>query len=395
MIDDIHIDYPTVFLKRGKEIAVKRHHHWIFSGAIDRFDSEPTDDCLVQVKDNSGNHLGVGHYQDGSIAIRLLSFEKDKINRSFWVNRITQSLRLREASGLTKRDDLNAYRVIHGEGDFSPGLIIDRYDEHFVIQTHSKGMHRAAGEISDAILEVFPEAEGIYHKFKSKDDPSGTQGVSLFGSSNSGMITEYGHLFRVDWQKGQKTGFFLDQRENRKILAGFCKGKKVLNAFSYTGGFSIYALKAGAKHAVSVDASSYAIDCTVENASLNEVADKHEGVCSKLVPFLNEVKNKYDVIILDPPAFAKRLSAKAQAVKGYRLLNERAFQHLNPGGVLFTFSCSQVIDRNTFRSSVLAAASRSGRRFRVLQELTQPADHPVNMFHPESFYLKGLILYID
>jgi 23S rRNA (cytosine1962-C5)-methyltransferase len=389
-----------IILKKGKEISVRRLHPWIFSGAIQQLEGNVVDGAWVEVTDAKGNTLGFGHYQNGSIAVRLLSFDTSPPSESFWPLKIMHALRLRKGSGLPS-ELTNAFRLIHGEGDGLPGLIIDYYDGVAVMQAHSSGMHNDRQVIAQAIKEVFQgEVKAIYYK------SHGTLPGKLRDNTNDqyllGMgviphiVLEYGNKFYIDWEEGQKTGFFLDQRENRKLLSQFSKGRKVLNTFCYTGGFSVYALNAGASLVHSVDASQKAIDLTIKNLELNGFNTHiHRCIAEDTFDFLKDKKDEYDVMVLDPPAFAKHRDARHQAVKGYQRLNSEAMEKIRPGGVIFTFSCSQVVDRQLFYDTIVSAAIQAGRQIKVLHHLSQPADHPVSIFHPEGEYLKGLVLYVE
>lgn len=388
-----------VVLKRGKEISIQRFHPWIFSGAIQTIDGTAVDGSWVEVVDFKNNTLGFGHYQHGSIAVRMLSFSPNTPSSNFWKDKISDAIALRRSAGLPGKAT-NAFRLIHAEGDGLPGLIADYYAGALVIQAHDAGMHQDRFDIAQAFKESLnDELQSIYYKSQTtlpgKFRDSGTDEY-LFGEPvKRQIITEYNNKFYVDWQAGQKTGFFLDQRENRKLLGTFSEGKKVLNTFCYTGGFSIYALQAGASLVHSVDASQKAIDLTVDNILLNGFDPTvHQCFAADTFDFLNDKGDQYDVIILDPPAFAKHRDARHQAVRGYQRLNAEAMRAIRPGGVLFTFSCSQVVDRQLFYDTIVSAAIQAGRQIRVLHHLSQPADHPVSIFHPEGEYLKGLVLYV-
>lgn len=388
-----------VILKKGKEISIQRFHPWIFSGAIQKMEGTIIDGCWVEVTDFRNYTLGFGHYQHGSIAVRMVSFSKEKPTLTFWAEKISGALALRKSAGLP-RADTNAFRLIHGEGDGLPGLIIDFYDGVLVVQAHDAGMHLDRQMISNALQDVFQNgATAIYYKSQStlpgKMRDPGTDEY-LFGEpSTKKIVIENGNRFYVDWQEGQKTGFFLDQRENRKLLGTFSGGKKLLNTFCYTGGFSIYALTSGAVLVHSVDSSRKAIDMTMENIALNGFdPEVHQCFATDAFDFLKDKQNEYDAIVLDPPAFAKHRDARHQAVRGYQRLNTEAMRAIRPGGILFTFSCSQVVDRQLFYDTIVAAAIQSGREISVLHHLSQPADHPVSIFHPEGEYLKGLVLFV-
>lgn len=388
-----------VILKKGKEISLQRFHPWIFSGAIKSIEGATADGSWVEVVDYKNNSLGFGHYQHGSIAVRMLSFSSTHPSSDFWKERISGAIALRRSAGLPS-SDTNAFRLIHAEGDGLPGLIADYYAGALVIQAHDAGMHNDRIHIAEAFKEsLAADLRCIYYKSqatlpgKLRD---GSADEYLFGEAiTRQVITEYKNKFYVDWQAGQKTGFFLDQRENRKLLGTFAEGKKVLNTFCYTGGFSIYALNSGASLVHSVDASQKAINMTADNITLNGFdPGVHESFTADTFDFLNNKVNEYDVIILDPPAFAKHRDARHQAVRGYQRLNAEAMRSIRPGGVLFTFSCSQVVDRQLFYDTIVSAAIQAGRQISVLHHLSQPADHPVSIFHPEGEYLKGLVLYV-
>lgn len=388
-----------VILKKGKEISIQRLHPWIFSGAIHKIEGSVPDGCWVEVIDYNDNTLGFGHYQHGSIAVRMLSFLKEKPSEKFWIEKFSAALNLRESAGLPSADT-NSFRLIHGEGDGLPGLIIDRYAGVLVVQAHDVGMHLDRHRIASALQDVFQEnITAIYYKSQSTL-PGKLRDANadeyLFGEpSSKNTILENGNQFYVDWQEGQKTGFFLDQRDNRKLLGAFSKGKKLLNTFCYTGGFSVYALTSGAVLVHSVDSSQKAVDLTRENIALNGFDPTvHECFATDTFDYLKETQTSYDVIVLDPPAFAKHRDARHQAVRGYQRLNTEAMRSIKPGGVLFTFSCSQVVDRQLFYDTIVSAAIQAGREISVLHHLSQPADHPVSIFHPEGEYLKGLVLYV-
>jgi 23S rRNA (cytosine1962-C5)-methyltransferase len=388
-----------VILRKGKEISIRRFHPWIFSGAIQKIDGTPGDGGWVQVLDSQGETLGYGHYQQGSIAVRMLSFKVEAPSPDFWREKISRALALRRAVRLPG-ETTNAFRLVHAEGDGLPGLIADFYAGVLVVQSHDAGMHLDRTDIAAAFRQVLgEEVTAIYYKSqatlpgKLRDDGVDTY---LFGDPIAGqVIIENGNRFFVDWQAGQKTGFFLDQRENRKLLGELAAGKRLLNTFCYTGGFSVYALNAGAALVHSVDSSQKAIDLTRRNISLNGFDPQHhECFAADTFDFLKEKQHEYDVVILDPPAFAKHREARHQAVRGYQRLNAEAMRTIAPGGLLFTFSCSQVVDRQLFYDTIVSAAIQAGREISVLHHLSQPADHPVSIFHPEGEYLKGLVLYV-
>jgi 23S rRNA (cytosine1962-C5)-methyltransferase len=390
-----------VILKPHKEESLQRFHPWIFSGAIASFEKkQPEEGDIVDVYTSKGNFIAKGHYQIGSIAIRVLSFKDEEINHSFWLNRLHIAYDLRKNIGIATNPDNNTYRLVHGEGDNLPGLIVDIYDRTAVMQAHSPGMHYCRKEIADALMEVMDgKIDNIYYKSETtlpyKADLSPEDGFIIGGSTNN-IATEYGLKFHVDWLKGQKTGFFVDQRENRALLEKYAKDRSVLNMFCYTGGFSVYALRGGAQLVHSVDSSSKAIDLTNQNVEMNFPDDKrHCAYAEDAFKFLDRMGDQYDLIILDPPAFAKHKNALHNALQGYRKLNAKAFEKIKPGGILFTFSCSQVVTKDNFRTAVFTAAASTGRNVRILHQLTQPADHPINIYHPEGEYLKGLVLYVE
>ncbi len=388
-----------IILKRGKEESLKRFHPWVFSGAIDRMDDNIEEGDIVSVYTNAGAFIAVGHFQIGSIAVRVLDFSNREINEDFFVERLQRAYDLRQALGLI-RDDNNAFRLVHGEGDFLPGLVVDVYDRTAVVQAHSPGMHFARNIIAQSLVKIAGGLiRNVYYKsettlpYKAQLDP---QNDYVIGKFDGNVAMENGLKFYVDWLKGQKTGFFVDQRDNRKLLEHYAKGRTVLNMFCYTGGFSFYAMRGGAKAVHSVDSSEKAIRLTKDNVELNFPNDnRHQAFAEDAFKFLNGIDNKYDLIILDPPAFAKHKSALKNALIGYRKLNAKAFEKIRPSGILFTFSCSQAVSKEQFRLAVFSAAAMSGRKVRILHQLTQPCDHPINIYHPEGEYLKGLVLYVE
>lgn len=386
-----------VVLKKGKEFSIQRFHPWIFSGAIQKTEGDLQDGCWVEVTDFKNNTLGYGHYQHGSISVRMLSFENHEPADNFWEDKIAQAIRLRNISGLPSAAT-DSFRLIHGEGDGLPGLIVDYYNGVAVVQAHSVGMHLDRFAISAALRNMLPDSlTAVYYKSHSTLPGSlrdAHQDEYLHGmGAVPHLIRENENKFYVDWETGQKTGFFLDQRENRRLLGDFSKGKAVLNTFCYTGGFSVYALKRGAALVHSVDASAKAVDLTRRNIELNGFdSNTHQCYDADTFEFMKDKKNSYDLIVLDPPAFAKHRDARHQAVKGYQRLNAEAMNIIKSGGIIFTFSCSQVVDRKLFYDTIVSAAIQSGREIKVLHHLCQPADHPVSMFHPEGEYLKGLVL---
>lgn len=391
--------YKQIQLKRGKEESLKRFHPWVFSGAILRADDGIEEGELVRVVTEKGDFIAVGHYQQGSIAVRVLTFSDVAIDDEFWKSRLSSALQMRLAIGIADNADNNTYRLVHGEGDLLPGLIIDAYGETAVMQAHSIGMHLCRKEIAHALNEVMGgRVKHIYYKsettlpFMTADDMNGF----LLGGSDDNIATENGLKFRVDWLRGQKTGFFVDQRENRSLLEHYAKGKRVLNMFCYTGGFSFYAMRGSAELVHSVDSSAKAIELTKANVELNFPGDaRHEAYCEDAFKFLERAGSNYNLIILDPPAFAKHRGALHNALKGYTRLNQKAFEKIEKGGILFTFSCSQVVTKDHFRNAVFTAAALAKRKVRILHQLHQPADHPINIYHPEGEYLKGLVLYVE
>ena len=391
-----------VYLKPGKEESLKRFHPWVFSGAIARIDGKPEEGEIVEVYTSKKDFIARGHFQIGSIAVRVLTFREDEtIDNSFWRRKLATAREMRRSIGLIGRTDNNTYRLVHGEGDNLPGLVIDIYARTAVMQAHSAGMHMERMQIAEALTEVMQgEVDNIYYKSETtlpyKADLFPENGF-LKGGSTDNVATEYGLNFHIDWLKGQKTGFFVDQRENRALLEKYAHGRMVLNMFCYTGGFSVYAMRGGALSVHSVDSSAKAIELTNKNIGLNFPDDpRHKAFAEDAFKFLEQMDdNAYDLIVLDPPAFAKHRDALRNALMGYRKLNARAFGKIKPGGILFTFSCSQAVSKEQFRTAVFTAAAMSGRSVRILHQLTQPADHPVNIYHPEGEYLKGLVLYVE
>ena len=379
---------------------MKRFHPWIFSGAIARIEGEPEEGEVVEVYTSKNEFIAEGHIQIGSIAVRVLSFRQEPIDTDFWKRRLRSAYQMRCGIGIAVRPDNNTYRLVHGEGDNLPGLVIDVYGRTAVMQAHSAGMHLCRREIAEALAEVMEgRIENIYYKSEStlpfKADLSPENGF-LKGGSADNIAREYGLQFHVDWLKGQKTGFFIDQRENRALLERYSKDRAVLNMFCYTGGFSFYAMRGGARLVHSVDSSAKAIDLTNKNVELNFPGDaRHQAFAEDAFKYLDSMGHQYDLIILDPPAFAKHKDTLRNALQGYRKLNAKAFEKIKSGGILFTFSCSQVVTKENFRTAIFTAAAMSGRNVRILHQLTQPADHPVNIYHPEGEYLKGLVLYVE
>lgn len=389
--------YKKIILKKGSEEFLKRFHPWVFSGAISKM--EPCEDGdLVTVFTHAGELIGNGHYQLGSIAVRMLSFDDTTIDGDYYYDRLLAAYNTRISLNLIRKDN-NSFRLVHGEGDFLPGLVVDIYGNTAVMQAHSPGMHFARNTIAEALVKT-PDGivKNVYYKsettlpYITRD----TENYYIIGGYDTNIALENGLKFHVDWLRGQKTGFFVDQRENRSLLESYAKGRKVLNMFCYTGGFSFYAMRGGAKMVHSVDSSSKAISLTRENVELNFPGDtRHEAFAEDAFKYLNEMDNSYDLIILDPPAFAKHKSALKNALIGYRKINAKAFEKIQKGGILFTFSCSQAVSKEQFRLAVFSAAAQSGRKVRILHQLTQPADHPINIYHPEGEYLKGLVLYVE
>ena len=392
----------NIYLKSGKEESLKRFHPWVFSGAINRIEGNVQEGDLVEVFTAQGTFIARGHYQVGSIMVRVLTFdEHETIDECFWQHRLEEAILKRIAIGIAQHADNNTYRLVHGEGDNLPGLVIDIYGRTAVMQAHSAGMHFQRMEIAQALMKVMDsKIDHIYYKsdttlpYKAE---LGQENGFLIGGSKENIATEYGLKFHIDWLKGQKTGFFVDQRENRSLLERYSQGRNVLNMFCYTGGFSVYALRGGAARVDSVDSSAKAIELTKQNVALNFTDDgRHHAYAEDAFKFLDEMeKDQYDLIILDPPAFAKHRDVLRNALQGYRRINAKAFEKIKHGGILFTFSCSQAVNKDQFRTSVFTAAAASGRKVSILHQLTQPADHPVNIYHPEGEYLKGLVLYVE
>lgn len=405
----------TIILKPRKDESARRFHPWIFSGAIDKilldndypFDA-PQEGELVAVQSHNGDILGVGHYQIGSIAVRILEFGVCTLPPHFWHNRIADAYRMRQSAGLVRPDN-DTYRLIHGEGDFLPGLIVDIYADTAVIQAHSAGMHLNRQKIAEAVIATVPAVQNVYYKSDDtlpfKAQLAGCKTEYLLQTKNNGQKTkdeknfwsmENGLEFRIDWLQGQKTGFFIDQRENRTLLERYAHGKDVLNMFCYTGGFSVYALRGGAHLVHSVDVSEKAVELVRKNVARNfPNCNNHYAYADEAFEYLANIKDKYDLIILDPPAFAKHREAVKNALRGYQRLNAKAIEQIRTGGILFTFSCSQAVDKEMFRLAVFSAAAQTGRKVRILHQLHQPQDHPVNIYHPEGEYLKGLVLYVE
>ena len=390
----------NVILRRGKEESLKRFHPWIFSGAVMNLEGNPEEGDVVTVLDSQHNFLCQGHWQVGSIAVRVLTFEQEPIDDAFWQKRLGEALGVRQAIGLADSEAGDTYRLVHGEGDLLPGLVIDVYGKTAVMQAHSVGMHVSREQIAVALKLVMGERlDSIYYKSETtlpiKAAIDGGNGF-LLGESHTDVAVENGLRFHIDWLKGQKTGFFVDQRENRSLLARYSHGRSVLNMFCYTGGFSVYALRGGAKLVHSVDSSSKAVELVRANVELNFPAEpRHEAFAEDAFRFLDDMTVPYDLVVLDPPAFAKHRDAVKNALRGYTKLNARAMEKIAPGGILFTFSCSQAVSKEQFRTAVFTAATLAHRQVRILHQLHQPADHPVSIYHPEGEYLKGLVLYVE
>lgn len=397
--------YAQIFLRRGKEESLLRRHPWIFSGAIEYIRSERdhiTEGEIVDVHTKNGDFIARGHYQIGSIAVRVLTFEQVEIDQAWWNERIATAYDVRRSLDLTDNEQTTCYRLVHGEGDSLPGLVVDIYGSTAVVQCHSVGMYRSRKEIAEAIRTVYGERiKAIYDKSaQTVPFKAGLNAVDsyLYGSSATASqeVLENGNRFNVNWEKGQKTGFFIDQRANRELVRHYAKGRTVLNTFCYTGGFSVYAMAGGAVEVVSVDSSERAVQLADENMRLNfgdEV--RHSSKAVDAFEYLHDIGDKFDMIILDPPAFAKHHKVLGNAMQGYKKLNARALAQIKSGGILFTFSCSQAVSKELFRTTVFSAAAIAGRRVRILHQLTQPADHPINIYHPEGEYLKGLVLYVE
>ena len=392
--------YKQVYLKKGKEESLLRFHPWIFSGAISHIDDGITEGETVRVITRSGDFIAVGHWQIGSIAVRVLSFKDIVIDDAFWRERLTSALTMRQSIGIADNPHNNTFRLVHGEGDNLPGLVIDCYGPTAVMQAHSVGMHLCRQQIAKALLSVMGDRiHNIYYKSETTlpyKAELGQENGFIYGEATDNVAVENGLKFHVDWLRGQKTGFFVDQRENRSLLEHYAKGRSVLNMFCYTGGFSVYAMRGGAALVHSVDSSAKAIELTNANVELNFPGDnRHKAYCDDAFKYLEPNDDKYDLIVLDPPAFAKHRAALHNALKGYTRLNVKGLQRIKRGGILFTFSCSQVVTKDQFRQAVFTAAAQTGRKVRILHQLHQPADHPINIYHPEGEYLKGLVLYVE
>ncbi|MBM3168773.1 MAG: class I SAM-dependent rRNA methyltransferase [Bacteroidetes bacterium] len=391
--------YPKIFLQKGKEHSLRRKHHWVFSGAIARHEEGILPGNLVSVYSSRNEFLGIGHFAQGSIMVRILSFEEREIDVEFWKEKLGQAYAVRKALQLTDQEDTTIYRLVHGEGDGLPGLIIDYYQGTAVIQAHTLGMHAQVPQITEALKLLYKSSlEGVFDKSAETLPKSGEQveNTWIWGKAKSAVVKEYGASYAIDWEKGQKTGFFIDQRENRKLVAEYAKEKKVLNTFCYSGGFSVLALLEGAKEVHSIDISPKAIALTEENIALNGGGEgKHKSIVADVVKYIRDIGDDYDMIVLDPPAFAKNLKARHNAVQAYKRLNAEALKKIKKGGILVTFSCSQVVDKQLFTHTLTAAALESNRNVRILHQLSQPPDHPISSFHPETEYLKGLVLFVD
>ena len=394
-----------VHLRRGKEESLLRRHPWVFSGAIDHIaegDKALAEGDVVDVITKGGEFIARGHYQIGSIAVRVLTFEEEAIDARWWEERIAHAKALRESLGMVNNADTTCYRLVHGEGDLLPGLVVDVYGRTAVVQCHSVGMYHSRLLIAEAIRKAYgDEIEAIYDKSSQtlpfKADLGAIDGY-LWGRSENpdAVVLENGLKFKVNWEEGQKTGFFIDQRVNRDLVRQYSRGRKVLNTFCYTGGFSVAALAGGAREVVSIDLSERAVKLADENVRLNFGDEaKHEAIACNAVEYLKDIDSDYDLIILDPPAFAKHHKVLGNALQGYKKINARALQKIRPGGILFTFSCSQAVSRELFRTTIFTAAAIAGRKVRIIGQLTQPADHPINIYHPEGEYLKGLVVYVE
>lgn len=390
----------TIILKKNKEESLLRFHPWVFSGAIQQMDDDIQEGDVVRVLTSRREFIAVGHYQVGSIAVRVLSFQDEPIDDQLWFRRLQAAFDMRKALGFALSDTNDTYRLVHGEGDNLPGLVIDCYGQTAVMQAHSVGMHVVRQQIAEQLVKVMDgRIKNVYYKSETtlpfKAD-LGQENGFLIGGDADNTAMENGLRFYVDWLRGQKTGFFVDQRDNRSLLQQYARGKRVLNMFCYTGGFSVYAMRGGAEMVHSVDSSAKAIELTNANVQLNFPGDsRHEAFCEDAFKFLDAADDLYDLIILDPPAFAKHRAALGNALKGYTRLNMKAFERIRKGGILFTFSCSQVVTKDHFRNAVFTAAAKTGRNVRILHQLHQPADHPINIYHPEGEYLKGLVLYVE
>lgn len=392
-------ELSQVILKSGKDISLFRYHPWVFSGAIKKIKGEVSEGDIVEIVNNKFEFLGLGHYQIGSITIRVFSFEKEVINTDFWRNKIESAYHYRKSMNFIKEGETNIFRLLHAEGDGMPGLIIDVYNDTAIMQFHSIGMYLMKDELAKILVDTIEGVTAVYNKSEAtmpKNSDIEVNDGFVIGESKAQYAKENGLEFYIDWITGQKTGFFIDQRENRRLLGSYAKGRNVLNMFGYTGGFSVYALQEGANLVHSVDASAKAIDLTNENIEKNfPNADNHEAFAEDAFKFMKDIKDKYDLIILDPPAFAKQRKALHNALQGYKRLNQVALEQIKSGGIIFTFSCSQVVSKENFRKSVFAAAANAKRKVRIMHQLTQPIDHPISIYHPEGEYLKGLVLFVE
>jgi 23S rRNA (cytosine1962-C5)-methyltransferase len=392
-------NFVKVVLKSGKDQSVRRFHPWIFSGAIKKIYGQPSEGEIVSVFDNKDEFLALGHYQVGSITIRIFSFQEITPGYDFWKSKIFEAFNVRKQLQLVQANTTNVYRLFHGEGDGIPGLIIDFYNGNVVLQIHSVGVYLLRDQLVEIIKELYGnDLKSIYDKSKTTmpfKAPVQVENKFLYGENENEVVKENGLNFLVEWTSGQKTGFFIDQRENRSLLQKYSNGRKVLNMFCYTGGFSVYAVRGGAELVHSVDSSQKAIDLVKKNVDLNFTNSEHEAICDDAFDYLKHIKNKYNLIVLDPPAFAKHQNVLHNALQGYKRLNQVAIEQIQPGGILFTFSCSQVVSKENFRKSVFAASANAGRKVKILHQLSQPIDHPVNIYHPEGEYLKGLVLYVE
>jgi len=394
------MENPIITLKTKKDQSLRRFHPWVFSGAIKKIQGAPVNGGIVEVQSNHGEFLGLGHWAEGSIAVRVFSFENKEPESSFWLEKLRRAYDARRAVGLIDSAETTMYRLVHAEGDGMPGLIIDWYDGVAVMQAHSWGMHQQFPQLIEGLQELYgDQLKAVYDKSAKTLKKSGAiseDGYLLKNNEPDLTAAEYGVKFEIDWLEGQKTGFFIDQRENRRLLGEYAKGKSVLNTFCYTGGFSLFAMKAGAKTVHSLDSSARALNLVTNNIKLNGYDDSnHKNIKADAVEYLKDLDQDYDIVILDPPAFAKHMSARHQAIQGYKRINAHAIRQIKPGGIIFTFSCSQAVDKQVFNHTITAAAISAGRRVRVLHQLHQPADHPINIFHPEGEYLKGLVLLVE
>ena len=392
--------YKNIYLKKGKDESLRRFHPWVFSGAISHADDGLEEGDIVRVIAANGEFMALGHFQIGSIAVRVLSFDDIEIDDTYWCGRLSSALEMRRSIGIADNPDNDTFRLVHGEGDNLPGLVIDCYGKTAVMQAHSVGMHLSRNTIAKCLVDIMGgRIENVFYKSETTlpfKAGLGQENGFIIGGSNDNVAVENGLRFHVDWLKGQKTGFFVDQRENRLLLERYARNRNVLNMFCYTGGFSFYAMRGHAKSVDSVDSSAKAVELTDANVALNFPGDaRHHAYCEDAFKFLDSAGGKYDLVILDPPAFAKHRAALHNALKGYTRLNAKALERIKPGGILFTFSCSQVVTKDNFRNAVFTAAAVAKRNVRILHQLHQPADHPVNIYHPEGEYLKGLVLYVE